>query len=341
MQILRLIVHYGSIAALAATSLGHADKPTMKAVVIHEYGGPEVLKYEDVPQPEPKQDQLRIHVIAAGVNPVDGMIRSGMFDKEGHRAFPVILGGDISGVVERVGSNITKFKSGDPVFAYVSLDNSGGYAQYAVVTEREAAPKPKSLTYVEAAAVPIVALTAWQALIDTAKLKAGQTVLIHGGSGGVGSFAIQIAKAHGAKVIATASTANQELLKQLGADVAIDYTKQNFENVAKDVDVVLDSIGKDTLARSYGVVKKGGIIVSLVARPDPAELEKHGIRGEALSVDPNSDELSEIGKLIDEKKINVIVSQTFPLSEARKAQEQVATGHTRGKIVLKVADEPK
>jgi len=341
MQILRLIVHYGSIAALAATSLGHADKPTMKAVVIHEYGGPEVLKYEDVPQPEPKQDQLRIRVIAAGVNPVDGMIRSGMFDKEGHRAFPVILGGDISGVVERVGSNITKFKSGDPVFAYVSLDNSGGYAQYAVVTEREAAPKPKSLTYVEAAAVPIVALTAWQALIDTAKLKAGQTVLIHGGSGGVGSFAIQIAKAHGAKVIATASAANQELLKQLGADVAIDYTKQNFENVAKDVDVVLDSIGKDTLARSYGVVKKGGIIVSLVARPDPAELEKHGIRGEALSVDPNSDELSEIGKLIDEKKINVIVSQTFPLSEARKAQEQVATGHTRGKIVLKVADEPK
>jgi len=341
MQIFRLIVHYGSIAALAATSLGQADRPTMKAVVIHQYGGAEVLKYEDVPQPEPKQDQLRIRVIAAGVNPVDGMIRSGILDKEGRRTFPIILGGDISGVVEKVGSEITRFKPGDPVFAYVSLDNSGGYAQYALVTEREAAPKPRSLIYVEAAAVPIVALTAWQALIDTAKLKAGQTVLIHGGSGGVGSFAIQIAKAHGAKVIATASTANQELLKQLGADVAIDYTKQNFENVAKDVDVVLDSIGKDTLARSYGVVKKGGIIVSLVARPDPAELEKHGIRGEALSVDPNSDELSEIGKLIDEKKINVIVSQTFPLSEARKAQEQVATGHTRGKIVLKVAEEPK
>jgi len=341
MQILRFIVHYGSIAALAATSLGQADKPTMKAVVIHEYGGPEVLKYEDVPQPEPQQDQMLIRVIAAGVNPVDGMIRSGMFDKEGHRAVPIILGGDISGVVEKVGSKITKFKSSDPVFAYVSLDNSGGYAQYALVTEREAAPKPKSATYVEAAAVPIVALTAWQALIDTAKLKTGQTVLIHGGSGGVGSFAIQIAKAHGAKVIATASTANQDLLKQLGADVAIDYTKQKFEDIAKDVDVVLDSVGQDTLARSYRVVKKGGIIVSLVARPDPAELEKRGIRGEALSVDPNSDELSEIGKLIDEKKINVIVSQTFPLSEARKAQEQVATGHTRGKIVLKVDDEPK
>jgi NADPH:quinone reductase-like Zn-dependent oxidoreductase len=178
-------------------------------------------------------------------------------------------------------------------------------------------------------------------LIDSAKLSAGQTVLIHGGSGGVGSFAIQIAKAHGAKVIATASTANQDFLKELGADTAVDYTKQKFEDVAKDVDVLLDSIGKDTLARSYGVVKKGGFVVSLVARPNQAELDKHGIRGAALSVEPNSGELAEIGRLIDEKKIRVIVSQTFPLSEAIKAQEQVATGHTRGKIVLKVADEPK
>src|SRR5438874_5155836 len=341
MQIFRLIVHYGSIAALAATSLGQADRPTMKAVVIHQYGGAEVLKYEDVPQPEPKQDQLRIRVIAAGVNPVDGMIRSGILDKEGRRTFPIILGGDISGVVEKVGSEITRFKPGDPVFAYVSLDNSGGYAQYALVTEREAAPKPRSLIYVEAAAVPIVAMTAWQALVDTAQLNAGQTVLVHGGSGGVGSFAIQIAKARRAKVIATASTANQDFLRQLGADTAIDYTKQKFEDVAKNVDVVLDSIGGDTLARSYGVVKKGGIIVSLVARPKESELEKHGIRGIALNVEPNSEELAEIGNLIDNKKIKVIVSQRFLLSEAMKAQEQVATGHTRGKIVLKIGDEPK
>ena len=327
-------------AAILNTVLSaQSVKPTMKAIVIHEYGGTEVLKYEDIPRSEPKDDQLLIRVIAAGVNPVDGMIRSGMF--KGNRAFPIILGGDVAGIVEKVGSKITKFKTGDPVFAYISLDNSGGYAQYALATEREAAPKPKALTYVEAAAVPIVAMTAWQALIDTAKLSAGQTVLIHGGSGGVGSFAIQIAKARGAKVIATASTANQDFLKQLGADVAIDYTKQKFEDVAKDVDVVLDSIGGDTLARSYGVVKKGGIIVSIVARPKESELEKHGIRGAALSVDPNSEELAAIGKLIDDKKIKVIVSQTFPLSEAMKAQEQVATGHTRGKIVLKVADEPK
>ena len=313
----------------------------MKAIVVHEYGGPEVLKYEDVLRPEAQADQILVRVVAAGVNPVDGMIRSGMFAREGNRAFPIILGGDVAGVVEKVGGKITKFKPGDPVFAYVSLDNSGGYAQYALVTQREAAPKPKSISFVEAAAVPIVAMTAWQALTDSAKLSAGQTVLIHGGSGGVGSFAIQIAKARGARVIATASTSNQDLLKELGADISIDYTKQKFEDVAKDVDVVLDSVGKDTLARSYGVVKKGGFIVSIVARPDQAELDKHGIHGAALSVAPNSAELAEIGKLIDEKKIKVIVSQTFPLSEAVKAQEQVATGHTRGKIVLKVADEPK
>jgi NADPH:quinone reductase-like Zn-dependent oxidoreductase len=344
MHVIR-IVRLVFFAALAtdssefSVSAVQSPAPTMKAVVIHEYGGPEVLKYEDIPRPEPKDNQLLVRVIAAGVNPVDGMIRSGMF--KGNRVFPIILGGDVAGVVEEIGSKITKFKAGDPVFAYVSLNNSGGYAQYALVTEREAAAKPQSLTSVEAAAVPIVALTAWQALVDTAKLSAGQTVLIHGGSGGVGSFAIQIAKARGAKVIATASTANQDLLKQLGADMTIDYTKQKFEDVAKDVDVVLDSIGRDTLARSYGVVKKGGIIVSLVARLNESELQKHGIRGASLSVEPNSEELSEIGKLIDEKKIKVIVSQTFPLSEAMKAQEQVATGHTRGKIVLKIADEPK
>jgi NADPH:quinone reductase-like Zn-dependent oxidoreductase len=254
---------------------------------------------------------------------------------------PAIPGYDFAGVVEKTGAKVTQFKTGDPIYAYVALNKGGGYAEYAVATDREAALKPQSLTYVEAAAVPLVAETAWQALIDTAKLNAGQTVLIHGGSGGVGSFAIQIAKARGAKVIATASTANQDLLKQLGADVAIDYTRQKFEDVAKNVDVVLDSVGKDTLVRSYGVVKKGGFIVSIVGDPDPAELEKHGIHGASISVEPNSSELAEITKLINEKKIKVIVSQTLPLSEALKAHEQVATGHTRGKIVLKVADEPK
>ena len=340
---MKLVLFLGAalICLCSVVARAQSSGRTMKAIVVHNYGGPEVLKYEDAQRPEPKDDQILVRVIAAGVNPVDGMIRSGMFAKYEKAAFPMIPGADIAGVVEKAGSKITKLKVGDPVYAYVSLKNGGGYAEYAVATEGEAEPKPKSLTYVEAAAVPVVALTAWQALIDTAKLSAGQTVLIHGGSGGVGTFAIQIAKARGAKVIATASTPNQDLLKQLGADVAIDYTKQKFEDVARGVDVVLDSVGKGTLARSYGVVKKGGFIVTLVARIDQAELDKYAIRGASLSVNPDSNELAEIGKLIDEKKIKVIVSQTFPLSEAMKAQEQVATGHTRGKIVLKVADEPK
>jgi len=313
----------------------------MKAIVIHEYGGPEVLKYEDVPRPEPKEDQILVRVIAAGVNPVDEAGRSERSAKFFGITLPFIPGYDIAGIVEKTGGKITKFKTADSVYAYLSLTKGGGYAEYAAASEAEAAAKPKSISFVEAAGVPVVALTAWQALIDTAKLSAGQTVLIHGGSGGVGTFAIQIAKARGAKVIATASTANQDFLKQLGADLAIDYTKTKFEDVAKNVDVVLDSVGKDTLARSYGVVKKGGFIVTLVARIDRAELDKHGIRGASLGVEPDSNELTEIGKLIDEKKIKMIVSQAFPLSEAIKAQEQIATGHTRGKIVLKVADEPK
>ena len=326
---------------VVAATAAFADPAMMKAIVAHEYGGPEVLKYEDAPRPEPKENEILVRVIAAGVNPVDGMIRSGMFAKDKKRTSPLILGGDIAGVVEQTGSKITKFKKGDPVYAYLSLRNNGGYAEYAVARESEAAAKPKSISYTEAAAVPIVALTAWQALVDSAKLSAGQSVLIHGGSGGVGTFAIQIAKARGAKVFATASTANQDFLKEVGADVAIDYTKQKFEDVAKDVDVVLDSVGGDTLARSYAVVKKGGFIATLVSDLDQSELDKHGIRGESISVKPNAEELARIGELIDEKKVRVFVSQTFPLQEAVKAQERVATGHTRGKIVLKVADEPK
>jgi NADPH:quinone reductase-like Zn-dependent oxidoreductase len=339
MRILTRVVHCAFVVAF--TPFTQSAEPMMKAIVIHEYGGPEVLKYEDVPRPEPKEDQILVRVIAAGVNPVDEAGRSERSAKFFGITLPFIPGYDIAGIVEKTGGKITKFKTGDSVYAYLSLTKGGGYAEYAAASEVEPAAKPKSISFVEAAGVPVVALTAWQALIDTAKLSAGQTVLIHGGSGGVGTFAIQIAKARGAKVIATASTANQDFLKQLGADVAIDYTKTKFEDVAKNVDVVLDSVGKDTLARSYGVVKKGGFIVTLVARIDQAELDKHGIRGASLGVEPDSNELIEIGKLIDEKKIKVIVSQTFPLSEAIKAQEQIATGHTRSKIVLKVADEPK
>src|SRR6266852_1773740 len=338
---LYVVVAVAVLGFMSRVLVAQSTKPTMKAIVVHEYGGPEVLKLDDVPRPVPKENEILVKVIAAGVNPVDSAARSQKFAQFLNIKLPAIPGYDIAGVVEKTGATVTKLKAGDPVYAYIALDKGGGYAEYALATEKETSPKPKSLSCAAAAAVPLVSLTAWQALIDTAKLSAGQTVLIHGGSGGVGRLAIQIAKARGAKVFATASTANQEFLRQMGADVAIDYTKQKFEDVAKDVDVVLDAVGKDTLARSYGIVKKGGIIVSLVARPDQAELDKHGIRGAPLGVEPNSDELAEITNLIDERKIKVIVSQTLPLAEAAKAQAQADTHHTRGKIVLTVAEEPK
>jgi len=338
---LLLILSLTELTAVVSFAASPVPASTMKAIVLHAYGGPEVLKYEDVPRPEPKADQMVVKVIAAAANPVDELIRSGKFASYFHTALPLVPGYDIAGIVEKTGAKITKFKPGDAVYAYIGLGDGGGYAEFALATEAEASPKPKALTFEQAAAVPLVAMTAWQALIDTAKLSAGQTVLIHGGSGGVGSMAIQIAKARGAKVLATASTANQDLLKQLGADVAIDYKKTKFEDVAKDVDVVLDSVGDDTLMRSYGVVKKGGFIVSLVARPDQAQLDAHGIRGAGLDAKPDAMELAEVTKLIEEKKIVPVVSTILPLFEAAKAHNQGATGHARGKIVLKVAEKPK
>jgi NADPH:quinone reductase-like Zn-dependent oxidoreductase len=320
-------------------AFGAGETPMMKAVVAHEYGAPEVLKFEEVPRPAPKEDEALVRVIASGVNPADPLTLSGKYAREWGTNLPLIPGYEIAGIVEKVGAEITTLKPGDAVYGYPTF--GGGWADYVVVKEWEVAPKPKSLSFAEAAAVPMGALTAWQALVDAAQLHAGQTILIHGGSGGVGSFAIQIAKVRGARVIATASTANQDLLKQLGADVAIDYTKQKFEEIAKDVDCVLDPVGKDTLARSYAVMKKGGIILALVAEPDPEELKKHEIRAVGVWVKPNAKDLSDIAQLIDAGKIKPVVTQVRPLSEAIAAEQQAATHHTRGKVVLRVADEPK
>ena len=315
------------------------EKPMMKAVVAHEYGAPEVLKFEEVPRPEPKEDEALVRAIASGVNPADPLTLSRKYAKEFGTHLPLMPGYDIAGVVEKIGAKITKLKVGDAVYGYPTF--GGGWAEYVTAKEWEVAAKPKSLNFVQAAAVPMGALTAWQALVDVAKLQPGQTVLIHGGSGGVGSFAIQIAKARGARVIATASTANQDLLKQLGADVAVDYTKTRFEDVARDVDAVLDPVGKETLPRSYDVVKQGGIVMSLVARPDPAEFKKRGIHGAAISVHPDAEDLTEIAHLIEAGKIKPVVTQVLPLSEAIAAQQQAATHHTRGKLVLRIADDPK
>jgi NADPH:quinone reductase-like Zn-dependent oxidoreductase len=328
-----------SVLLLFVSSVRAEEKPMMKAVVAHEYGAPEVLKFEEVPRPEPNDDEALVRVIASAVNPADPLTLSGKYAREFGTHLPLIPGYDIAGVVEKTGGSVTKLKVGEAVYGYPTF--GGGWAEYVTVKEGEVAAKPKSLNFVEAAAVPMGALTAWQALVDVAKVQSGQTVLIHGGSGGVGSFAIQIAKAHGARVIATASTDNQDLLKQLGADMAVDYTKTKFEDIAKDVDVVLDPVGRDTLARSYGVVKKGGIVMSLVARPDPIELKKHEIRGAGISVHPDAEDLTEIAQLIDAGKIKPALTQVRPLSEAIAAQQQAATHHTRGKVVLRIVDDPK
>jgi NADPH:quinone reductase-like Zn-dependent oxidoreductase len=224
----------------------------MKAIVAHEYGAPEVLKLEDVPIPTPKEDEMLVKVVAAGVNSFDGTLRSGKYAKgDKGTQLPWHPGYDIAGVVEKVGGRVAKFKTGDAVYAMIDILKGGGYAQYAVAREKDAALKPATISFVEAAGAPSVALTAWQAIVDKANVQSGQTVLIHGASGGVGLFAIPAAKIRGAKVFATASTANQDFLKQLGADVAIDYKTQKFEEIARDVDVVIDAVGGETLRRSY------------------------------------------------------------------------------------------
>lgn len=337
----RTLPPIGAAFILALTSLANrayaAEPPLMNAIVAREYGGPEVLKLERIARPEPKEHEMLVRVVASGVNPADPLIVSGRFAREFGTHLPLTPGYDVAGVVEKTGAAVSKFKVGDRVYGYALF--GGGWAEYALLAQGEAAVIPPSLSFVDAAAVPLGALTAWQALVDAADLQDGQAILIHGGSGGVGSFAVQLAKARGARVIATASTRNQDLLQQLGADVPIDYTTAKFEEVAKDVDVVLDTVGGETLARTYPVVKKGGIICTLRHRPEPAELDKHGIRGAPIAVKPDAEDLTEISRLIEAGKIKPIVSQVLPLSDAVRALEQAATRHTRGKIVLRVADE--
>jgi NADPH:quinone reductase-like Zn-dependent oxidoreductase len=304
-------------------------KQTMKAIQIHAHGGPDVLQFEDVPRPEPKPNKVFVRVHAAGVNPVDWKIR------EGHlpMPLPMIMGIDFSGVVESVGHGVTKFRSGDEVFGQVA-DESGSYAEYALAMESDIARKPKALNDNAAAALPVAALTPWQALFDTANLKTGQTVLIHGAAGGVGSFAVQFAKWKGARVIGTASGAHVEQVRQLGANEAIDYRKTKFEEVARDVDVVLDTIGGETQERSWKVLKRGGVLVSLVQLPPPEKAASVGANGFMVRQKPNGDQLATIADLVVVGKVKVNIETVVPLRDARKAQELSQQGHSGGKIVL-------
>ena len=305
----------------------------MEAVRIHQYGGPEELKVEEVPRPQAAAGEVLIRVHAAGVNPVDWKIRAGYLKDFMPVPMPFIPGIDVSGVVGATGPGVTQFKKDDEVFGA----GKGAYAEFAVAKESELARKPPSLDHVHAAALPVAALTAWQALFNVAHLTAGQRVLIHGAGGGVGSFATQFAKAKGAYVIGTASGRNQAYLRELGVDEPIDYEKARFEDVVHNVDVVLDTQGGDTQQRSWKVLKQGGMLVSIVQLPSAEEAAKHGARSARFVRQPNAGELSEIARLVDSGKVMVAVDCVLPLSEAARAHELSQTGHARGKLVLKVA----
>ncbi len=309
---------------------------TMKAVRIHQYGGPEVLRYEDAPRPVVKPDEVLIRVHAAGVNPVDWKVREGHVKSMFTYPMPLIPGWDVSGVVQSTGLDTSRLKAGDEVYSRPDIARDGAYAEYIAVRESEVALKPKSLDHVQAAAVPLAALTAWQALFDAAKIQPGQTLLIHGAAGGVGTFAVQLAKLKGARVIGTASKKNHEFLRSLGADETIDYNTTRFENVVHGVDAVLDTITGETMERSWQVLKKDGILVSILQPPSPEKAAAHGVRCAHTFVQPSVPQLNEIAKLLDAGKLKVIVEKVFPLWEARAAQDLSQTGHVRGKIVLRV-----
>lgn len=311
---------------------------TIKAVRIHAYGGPEQLVYEDTPKPEPAADELLVRVHAAAINPVDWKIRRGYLQEFIPYELPLILGWDVSGVVEAVGSAVTDFKVGDEIYSRPDLTRNGAYAEYMVLRASEAAHKPRSLDHTHAAAVPLAVLTAWASLFDAGGLEAGQKVLIHAAAGGVGTFAVQLAKWKGAHVIGTASGRNRDFLQELGVNEFIDYTSTKFEDVARDVDVVFDTVGGETQERSWQVLKPGGILVSVISPPAQEAADQHGVRQAYVFIDPNAARLAEVAGLIDEGKIQPIVENVLPLSEVRQAHELSESGHTRGKIVLRVAE---
>ena len=309
---------------------------TMKAVRIHAFGGPEVLVYEDAPRPSPGPAEVLMRIHAAGVNPVDWKVREGYFREKTNYSLPLIPGWDLSGVVETLGEGVAGFKNGEEVYSRPDTTRDGAYAEFIVVKESEVAFKPKSIDHIHAAAIPLAAVTAWQALFGAAQLKPRQSVLIHAAAGGVGHFAVQLAKWKAAHVIGTASGRNQDFVRELGADEAVNYEKTRFEDVVRNVDVVLDTVGGDVQKRSWKVLKKGGILVSIISESTDEEASSHGVRQAFVLAQLHAGQLAEIAKLVDSGKLKSVVETVLPLSEARRAHELIQTGHTRGKVVLRV-----
>jgi NADPH:quinone reductase-like Zn-dependent oxidoreductase len=332
----------------------------MKAFIVDRYGGPERVRSGDVPDPEVLEDDVLVQVHAAGVNLLDSKVRNGEFRLFLPYRLPLVLGHDVAGVVVRVGSRVRRFKPGDEVYARPADGRIGAFAEFISMSEDDVAIKPKTLTMEEAASIPLVGLTAWQALIERAKLQRGQKVLIHAGSGGVGTFAIQLAKHIGAAVATTTSTANVDLVKRLGADVAIDYKTQDFAELLRDYDVVLNSLDKATLEKSLRVLKPGGQLISISGPPDTAfarsigaswalrpimGLLSLGIRAKAkrrhanysfLFMRANGGQLAEITSLVDDGIIRPVVDRVFPFASTKEAMAYVESGRARGKVIVSV-----
>jgi NADPH:quinone reductase-like Zn-dependent oxidoreductase len=305
----------------------------MKAVTISKYGDQTVLTYGEIERPKPKSDEILVRNRAVAVNPVDWKIRDGLGEVFGLK-LPIVLGCEIAGTIEEVGGDVRDFSPGDQVYGYVSLQRNGGYAEYTIAKPDEIAPIPENLDFDNAAAVPVGALTSWQAIFDAANLQAGQRILITGASGGVGSMAVQLAKGKGAFVIATASSKNENFVRSLGADEFVDYTREQIEQRVGEVDVVFDTVGGDTLERSFRTLRRNGFLVSIVTPPSDEKAEKYGVRASMISVQPSGKQLREINELVAAGKLKTRVATVLPLSEVRKAHELSKSGRTSGKIIL-------
>ncbi|MBB6634178.1 NADP-dependent oxidoreductase [Cohnella thailandensis] len=305
---------------------------SMQAVLVNEYGGPNVLRVATVERPQPQPDEVLVRIVYATVIPLDFKIRNGWLQEVFPVTFPYVPGFYASGIVEEIGQRVTELKPGDRVFGSIR----GAYAEYGVATAQELVKLPDNLTFEDAAAIKAGAEAAWKALFTEGELQSGQTVLIHAAAGGVGQFAVQLAKWKGATVIATASTSNLDFVKSLGADQVIDYTTANFEDVAKEVDLVVDSVGGETETRSWSVLKKGGILVSLTQDPSQENARKHGVTAKFNTKFPTREDLQSLTELMAEGTIKAEIDSIFPLNQADNALEKSEARHGRGRILLSI-----
>jgi NADPH:quinone reductase-like Zn-dependent oxidoreductase len=308
----------------------------MKAIRIKAYGGSEKMLFDDIPTPVCGSNDLLVRVVAAGINPIDWKIRSGAMEKMIVKTLPLTIGWDAAGIVTSIGSSVTNFKVGDEVFFYAEFTRGGTYAEYVTVDALQVALKPRTVPFVSAAALPIPGQAAWTSIMDIAKVSKGMRVLIHGGAGSLGSIAIQLAKYEGAFVYTTASGAGIELAKSFGADQVIDYKKQRFQDIVKDLDIVLDTIGDSTQENSWGTLKPGGMLLATAIPPSPERAAAAGVKSAFVFTQPQGSTLEKLAARMDEGHLRILVGQEFSLKDAGEAHRLGENGKSRGKMILHV-----